>query len=661
MSAYNEGTVTLVSGSTAVTGYGTAWYNEVDIGDLFVKRGDTIVYTVAGILSDTALALKETWPGPTVSGQIYDIVRDFTLNAQLPKLYGSDRSDWPGIMGNMLNRIDDWALGWNQTPFTCSFNTASGFTCTGDKTGLFSIGLRTRIVHAGGTSYHNILNSYYVSNITTVNFDNAIMEDPVSRVYHSIVSTGVSGIIPTFDQIIDEGTLFNLNIKSNSTPDFTANHDLNLDTGNESRVLTISGDAVVSNWFDQSVKTSASPTFNDGTFTGDLIVQGNITVSGDIGQFEDLVTVSGLTVTTWQDFTETAIEPATPAANKNRIYVEDQNGITRLRSKDSTGLIVTHLRDNLINVHNTSGSDMVKGQAVYISGSTGNTPNITLAKADSLDTLPAVGLLLENIDNNDFGRIMKFGKLSQINTSGFAEGDVLYVSAATAGAVVNVCPTYPNYCQRVGVVSSSGVGNGSIEIDPDSVERADLVPYSGALDNVDLGVYKITAASGIFNNLTATRLVQSDSIKRLTSVADFTAWVTGTANEVTVTNDGDGSITLSLPDDVDINQITAVSGLHNVVVVSGLTASRLIYGDVNKKLSSSDLINWVTGTVNQVTVTDDGDGSITLSTPQSTDPGASPSFNILTASGIRAGEITIVSGLTTSRLAATDTSKKVVS
>lgn len=78
---------------------------------------------------------------------------------------------------------------------------------------------------------------------------------------------------------------------------------------------------------------------------------------------------------------------------------------------------------------------------------------------------------------------------------------------------------------------------------------------------------------------------------------------------------------------------------HVSTILTGLTASRPVASDANKKLVSADLASWIAGTTNQVTVTDDGDGSVTLSTPQDIHSGASPTFagltitSIITASG----------------------------
>jgi len=63
------------------------------------------------------------------------------------------------------------------------------------------------------------------------------------------------------------------------------------------------------------------------------------------------------------------------------------------------------------------------------------------------------------------------------------------------------------------------------------------------------------------------------------------------------------------------------------LTLSDLVASRLIATDSGKTFESvSDLTAWIAGTTNQITVTDDGDGTITLSTPQDIHTDATPEF-----------------------------------
>jgi len=61
----------------------------------------------------------------------------------------------------------------------------------------------------------------------------------------------------------------------------------------------------------------------------------------------------------------------------------------------------------------------------------------------------------------------------------------------------------------------------------------------------------------------------------------------------------------------------------------GLTfaeVSKLLGTDASKNMESKDLIDFVTGTANEVNIADDGDGTITLSTPQDTHTEAIPTF-----------------------------------
>lgn len=71
------------------------------------------------------------------------------------------------------------------------------------------------------------------------------------------------------------------------------------------------------------------------------------------------------------------------------------------------------------------------------------------------------------------------------------------------------------------------------------------------------------------------------------------------------------------------------------LALTGFTASRLVATNANKKLVSSNLIDWVTGTTNRVTVSADDDpaGGIILTGPQDIHTGASPTFNGLIVNG----------------------------
>ena len=72
----------------------------------------------------------------------------------------------------------------------------------------------------------------------------------------------------------------------------------------------------------------------------------------------------------------------------------------------------------------------------------------------------------------------------------------------------------------------------------------------------------LTLGDITLNNLTANRLTASDSSKKVVSVLNLALWVLGTTDEIQVTDNGDGTITVGLPDDVTItNDLTVGNNL----------------------------------------------------------------------------------------------------
>lgn len=182
-------------------------------------------------------------------------------------------------------------------------------------------------------------------------------------------------------------------------------------------------------------------------------------------------------LTGYLDFPAIA-NPAAPAAGNVRFHALTTQGFTRFEQDNEAPTNLTVCRDNVFIAKNTTASPMTAGVPVYVTGSTGNVPNIGLAKADSLTTLPCVGITVDAIGANNFGQVMRLGVIQSINTSAFGTGDTLYVSAATAGVLTKTRPAAPNYVDVVANVLVSGVGNGSILVA--------IAPYIG---NIDAGLW----------------------------------------------------------------------------------------------------------------------------------------------------------------------------
>lgn len=126
------------------------------------------------------------------------------------------------------------------------------------------------------------------------------------------------------------------------------------------------------------------------------------------------------------------------------------------------------LRDQFWYVKNQSGATIDKGTVVYAAGALGASGRILIDKYIANGTIPSrfvIGVAAENIANGSDGNVMSFGKLRNINTSSYSEGDVLYASPTTAGAFTNVMPESPQNIVVLAFVVNSA-NNGTIAIRP---------------------------------------------------------------------------------------------------------------------------------------------------------------------------------------------------
>jgi hypothetical protein len=186
---------------------------------------------------------------------------------------------------------------------------------------------------------------------------------------------------------------------------------------------------------------------------------------------------------------DTSATPSTPAAGKVRLYVQDAAGVGRLRALHSTGSNLAFFRDQVTRVKNTSGGALAVGDIVYVTGATGNFPTVAKAKADAAATMPAFGMVIAAAANNAFTTVQFDGVVTGLDTSAFTEGDVVFTSAATAGAWTATEPLHPYLSQAVGVVTKVNAGAGEVQVFVSQYHEGD---DSGT--NRD--TYKIGAGSG---------------------------------------------------------------------------------------------------------------------------------------------------------------------
>ena len=227
---------------------------------------------------------------------------------------------------------------------------------------------------------------------------------------------------------------------------------------------------------------------------GRLTSAANVAISITSGQVSDGVVKSlfgqqgVITSLSYADFdTTSSVTPAT-----GRLTWSPDNGTLDLGLSGGNVNALVGVDQHVL-VLNKADTAMTKGQAVVASGSSGTRLSVTfgLGNSDS-NTAETLGVVAEPISNNQQGHIITKGLLRAVNTNAFNEGDILYISSVTPGALTNVRPIAPNHAVRIGyVIKKAGAGGGIIYVDPlNGFELGELHDvYTSSVTNNDFLVY----------------------------------------------------------------------------------------------------------------------------------------------------------------------------
>lgn len=131
---------------------------------------------------------------------------------------------------------------------------------------------------------------------------------------------------------------------------------------------------------------------------------------------------------------------------------------------DDDGVVDSAERIQIV-VRNSTGSALLKGKVVYLSGATGNRPNAILADASTEATSSkTIGIVIEDIANNSDGYIAVNGTLHDLDTSMFADGDTLWLSETAGDVQANTPPAEPAHAVFIGYVARSHPNLGRVVI-----------------------------------------------------------------------------------------------------------------------------------------------------------------------------------------------------
>ncbi|NBR26297.1 MAG: hypothetical protein EBU08_21430, partial [Micrococcales bacterium] len=261
-------------------------------------------------------------------------------------------------------------------------------------------------------------------------------------------------------------------------------------------------------------------------------------------------------------------------------------------------------------------------KVVRVTSAQGQRLAVQLAQANNdLNSAETLGMVCENISNNQEGFIVNVGQVTEINTTGslqgetWADGDSLYLSATTPGVITNIKPVAPNHGVRIGYVEYAHSQHGKIYVKIDNGYELD------ELHDVEPKPY---INKGVLYRDTATNLWKSASIQTLLGYTPAnqatTLTINGTAYDLSANRTWNvgtvTSVNMSVPAGFTIsgNPITG-SGTLALAMATGYaiptTASQATWDSAyNDKINSAS----VTGTTTKtLTLTQQDGGTITTS------------------------------------------------
>jgi len=155
--------------------------------------------------------------------------------------------------------------------------------------------------------------------------------------------------------------------------------------------------------------------------------------------------------------------------------------------------------DVVIDCRNDSGSDILTGTPVYVSGYYANGKSlIAPADASSSSTMPAIGIVNSTITNGNEGTVGIMGVAKGFSTNSFEVGDTVYI--ANGGGLTNTKPTgVSDLVQNLGRVLRKDASNGRVILL--GAGRSNDVPNSGDFSvlNVDSAPVVVSDTTGITN------------------------------------------------------------------------------------------------------------------------------------------------------------------
>ena len=347
------------------------------------------------------------------------------------------------------------------------------------------------INHLASTGYVTGVSGYLQSQITSINngTGNFVTSSQTGQFYPINNPSGyITGVDLSPYQTIESSTGISgylqiqiNNIDLSNLESATGNLDVRV-----SAIESITGDFAASSNTGSFLTTGAA----DNRYVDVLgdTVSGNLVVTGSTSGQSFVLQQNG-----YIDF-----QGGAPSHREGRVFY-DTDAHTLCYFNDEADVTVNIGQEQLVRVSNGWTGTIENGRVVYASGAQGNRPKVYPASARDSNVLRHDVLGVATHDINSQGYITTAGLVNGLNTTGFSEGDTVYLSLES-GLFSAEMPFAPNHAIKVGIITRSHQNHGQLFVDIDQGSHLYYlhdVRITGVQNN---DLFRYNLASGYWEN-----------------------------------------------------------------------------------------------------------------------------------------------------------------
>lgn len=237
-----------------------------------------------------------------------------------------------------------------------------------------------------------------------------------------------------------------------------------------------------------TIKNNELPESNTHTLVGNQLVDMVAKEQEIDGKVNDLATGEGSNI----DILKFNPETVAQLEQIGQVRYNPATQCLEVKLNDEVTLSVG--LDNYMRGKNADSIDLEAPMVVFVSGGLGSNAMLTRASNDAVLGEKVIGVITQGIAKNNIGFVATSGIVNNINTSAYAEGDVLWLGVN--GALTNVKPDVSVNQICIGVVLRSHATEGSLLVAIKDDWRGQVAQLRSDLSELE----KVQKGINLFNN-----------------------------------------------------------------------------------------------------------------------------------------------------------------